>query len=241
MTRPSTNAAARHSTPLLAMTLVLLASLAGGCSYTVQGHPPSNALRADRLANGVALASGAAAIPSVRTIGFTYVVREGDTVKLARTHNWDFKNGTDTVSVGDRMVTVNLKNADTSDPAQADALNAWASDSRWLAAGLKLFDPNVRREYVGRREVEGKVYEVLGVTFPNPGDAPPDRYNLYVDPYTSLVAYSDRLTGGDTADESTAERATWERYQHRQNLVLPTYHRMGPQVITIENLSVAAD
>jgi hypothetical protein len=236
-----TRLSARRLTPLLTLSL-LLASAVGGCGkYEVQGEPPTNAQRADRLANGVALASGAAAIPYVRAIGFTYVVREGDTVKLARTHNWDFKNGTDTVSVGDRMVTVNLKNADTSDPAQADALNAWASDSRWLAAGLKLFDPNVRREYVGRREVEGKVYEVLGVTFPNPGDAPPDRYNLYVDPYTSLVAYSDRLTGDGTADESTAERATWERYQHRQNLVLPTFHQLGPQVISIENLSVAAD
>jgi hypothetical protein len=77
------------------------------------------------------------------------------------------------------------------------------------------------------------------LTFANPGDAPPDRYNLYVDPYTSLIAYSDRLTG-DTPD-APADRATWERYQHRQNLVLPTYHRMDPQVITIENLSVAAD
>jgi hypothetical protein len=228
-------------TPLLALSL-LLASLAGCGDYEVQGHPPTNAQRADRLANGVALASGAAAIPSVRTIGFTYVVREGDTVKLARTHTWDFKTGTDTVSVGDRMVTVNLKNPDTGDPVQADALKAWVNDTRWLAAGLKLFDPDVRREYVGRREIAGKAYEVLGVTFPAAADMPAERYNFYVDPYTSLIAYSDRLTeGSPDAADAPADRATWERYQHRQNLVLPTFHHVGPQVITIENLSVAAD
>jgi hypothetical protein len=236
-----TRLSARQLTPLLALSL-LLASAVGGCGkYEVQGEPPTNAQRADRLANGVALASGAAAIPYVSTICFTYVVREGDTVKLDRTHNWDFKNGTDTVSVGDRMVTINLKTVDASDPAQADALSAWVNDSRWLAAGLKLFDPGVRREYVGRREVEGKAYEVLGVTFPNPGDAPPDRCNLYVDPFTSLVAYSDRLTGDAVERTDDAERATWERYQHRQNLVLPTLHQVGPQTITLENLSVAAD
>jgi len=239
----TTRLSARRLTPLLALPLLTLLAFAGGCGdYEVQGYPPTNAQRADRLANGVALASGAAAIPYVRTIGFTYVVREGDAVKLARTHSWDFKNGTDTVSIGDRMVTVNLKNADTSDPAQADALKAWVNDTRWLAAGLKLYDPNVRREYVGRREVAGKNYEVLGVTFPPAGDAPADRYNFYVDPYTSLIAYSDRLTeGSPDAADAPADRATWERYQHRQNLVLPTYHHVGPQVITIENLSVAAD
>ena len=192
MTRPSAAAAtARLSTPLLATTLVLLASLAGGCSYTVQGHPPTSAMRADRLANGVGLASGAAALPNVHTIGFTYTVRDGDVVKLARSHAWDLKAGTDTVSVGDKSITLDLKNVDQNDPDQADAFKAWTNDTFWLMAPLRLFAPGVTREYVGRRDVLGKTYEVLALTLPAADGNSPERYNLYVDPYTRLVAFWD--------------------------------------------------
>ena len=270
MTRPSAAAAAtaRHSTPLLAMTLLLLASLAGGCSYTVQGHPPSNALRADRLANGVALASGAAALPNVHTIAFTYTVRDGDTVKLSRSHAWDVKAGTDVVSVGDRSTTIDLNHFDANDPAQLDAFRAWANDAGWVMAPYRLFEKGVTREYLGRREVLGKSYEVLGVTRPAIGDGSPDRQNLYVDPYTSLIAFSDDATepapAATTAtpapDSSTpptptptpattpvappppaAIPMTWEQYRHPQNLAVSTFHRTGSQTIWIDNLSVSAD
>jgi hypothetical protein len=248
MTRPSANAAARSSTPLLAMTLVLLASLAGGCSYTVQGHPPSNALRADRLANGVALASGAAALPNVRAIAFTYTVRDGDTVKLSRTHAWDVKTGTDVVSVGDKSTTIDLNHFDANDPAQLDAFKAWANDAGWVMAPYRLFEKGVTREYLGRREVLGKSYEVLGVTRPAIGEGSPDRQNLYVDPYTSLIAFSDDAPAAttSTSDSPTpptpvAIPMTWEQYRHPQNLVVSTFHRTGAQTIWIDNLSVSAD
>jgi hypothetical protein len=220
--------------PLLTMTL-LLATAAAGC-HRVTGEPATNAQRADRLANGVALASGAAALPRVHTIAFTYAVREGDTVRLARTHVWDLKAGTDTVSIGDQSTTIDLKNVDQNDPAQADAFKAWTNDTYWLAAPLKLFNPGVTREYVGRRELAGKTYEVLGVSLPGDGGAPADRYNLYVDPYTSLVAYWDHMPNADTT-----ELASWEQYRHPQNLVLATRHKTGSQTIDIENLAVSAD
>lgn len=231
MTRPS----ARHSTPLLALTL-LLATLAGGCNYTVQGNPPTNAQRADRLANGVALASGAAALPYVRSIAFTFTVREGDAVKVSRSHVWDVKAGTDVVSVGDKSTTIDLKNVDQTDPAQADAFKAWTNDTYWLIAPLKLYDAGVTRDYVGRREVAGKTYEVLGLSFQDVGLTPGDRYNLYVDPYTSLVAFWDYMPNPDTT-----MLASWEQYRHPQNLTLATFHRMGPRTISIENLSVSAE
>ena len=217
------------------LTLTLLLATAGGCSV-VTGNPPTNAQRADRLANGVVLASGGAAWPGVRSVGFTFTVREGDAVKLSRTHLWDVRAGTDTVTVGDKTTTINLADIDQNDPAQAEAFKAWTNDSYWLIAPLKLFDPGVRREYLGRREVAGKNYEVLGLSFDKVGLTPGDRYNLYVDPYTSLVAYWDYMPDADTT-----RQATWEQYQHRRGLVLSTYHKMGPRTITIENLSVSAD
>ena len=263
MTRPST--ATRHSTPLLAMTLLLLAT-AGGCSHTVQGHPPTDAQRADRLANGVALASGAAALPSVHTIAFTYTVRDGDAVKLSRSHVWDVKAGTDTVSVGDKSTTIDLKNVDQNDAAQADAFKAWSNDTFWVMTPFRLFERDVTREYVGRREVLGKTYEVLGVARPGADAGSPDRSNLYVDPYTSLIAFSEDAPAAPTAapDATTTTPAptpttpattptalpptapmavptTWEQYRHPQSLTLSTFHRTGPQTIWIDNLSVSAD
>lgn len=241
MTRPSATTTTPR-TPVLAMTLLLLASGAGGCSYTVQGHPPSNALRADRLANGVALASGAAALPNLHAIAFTYTVRDGDTVKLSRTHAWDVKAGTDVVSIGDKSTTINLNNFDPNDPAQADAFAAWKNDANWVMAPFRLFEPGVTREYVGRRDVLGKTYEVLGVTRAA-GDAggAPDRYNLYVDPYTSLVAFSEDAPTTDATPTPATLPTTWEQYRHPQNLTVSTFHRTGAQTIWIDNLSVSAD
>jgi hypothetical protein len=223
------------STPLALLTLTLLLATSGGC-YSVQGNPPTNAQRADRLANGVALASGAAAWPNVRSIAFTFTVREGDAVRVSRSHVWDLKAGTDVVSAGDKTTTIDLKNVDPNDPAQADAFKAWTNDTYWLIAPLKLYDPGVTREYVGRREVAGKTYEVLGLSFQNVGLTPGDRYNLYVDPYTSLIAFWDYMPNPETT-----MLASWEQYRHPQGLVLSTYHRMGPRTISIENLSVSAD
>ncbi|HEY7116487.1 MAG TPA: DUF6503 family protein [Tepidisphaeraceae bacterium] len=219
----------------LGLVMGLMLAMAGGC-YMVNGEAPTNQQKADRLANGVELASGAAAWPSVQSIGFTFVVRDGDVVKVSRNHLWNMKAGTDTVSAGDKVTTIDLKNVDMNDPAQADAFKAWTNDSYWLLMPLKLFDGGVKREYMGRREVQGKEYEVLHLSFDNVGMTPGDQYNLYVDPLTSLVTYWDYMPNPDTT-----MLATWEQYRHDQGLVLSTYHKMGAKVITIENLSVASE
>ena len=242
----------RLTARLLAASLLLIAAAGGGGCNAVKGDRPTNAQRADRLANGVALASGAAAWPRVRTIAFTYTVRDtagtsatapatDAPVRLARTHVWNLRDGTDTVSVGDRTTTINLNNVDTGDPAQADALAAWRNDTAWLLAPLRLYEKGVRREYLGQRDVAGKTYEVLRVTSDATGPVPTGEQTLYVDPYTSLVAFSDQAADASTDTAAPAEQATWEQYRHRQNLVLSTHHRAGPRVISIDNLSVAAD
>ena len=227
------------------LTAAILLAGAGGCAV-VDGRPPTNQQRADRLANGVVMASGGAAWPSVRTIAFTRSTREGDAVRGARTHVWDVRNGTDTVSVGDRTTTINLNNVDQNDPVQADALAAWREDTAWLLAPLRLFDRGVRREYLGRRDVAGKSYEVLQLSSDDGGPIPGGQQTLYVDPYTSLVAFSEDSTPTDAAaaDDSAAPaspKTTWEQYRHKQGLVLSTHHRAGPRVITIDDLSVGAD
>jgi hypothetical protein len=222
---------------LTTLTLLTLLTFLTGC-YTVNNTPLTDQQRADQLANGVALASGAAVLPRVKTIAFTLVVREGDDVKVSRSHYWNVKAGTDTVTVGDKSMTINTngKPNETDDPDQAAMFKAWTNDAYWLTAPLKLFDPGVTRQYLGRRDVNGKTYEVLHLSFGNVGLTPEDHYNLYIDPYTSLIAYWDYMPNPDTT-----WLATWEQYRHPAGLTLSTYHKMGNKVITMENISVATE
>jgi hypothetical protein len=215
--------------------LVLLVMAGGGC-HAVNGKPLTNAEQADQLAQGVMLASGANTWKDVRSVAFDFVVHDGKDLKLRRHHLWNVKEGTDTVSVGEKTVTVDLMKPNMDDAEQTDAFKAWTNDSYWLLAPLKLFDGGVTRQYLGRREVAGKSFEVLGLSFKGVGMTPSDQYNMYVDPYTSLLSYWDYMPNADTK-----MLATWEQYRHVDGLKLATYHQMGTKTITIENLSVASE
>jgi hypothetical protein len=218
-------------TPLLLLILVPC----GGC-YVVNNKPLTSRQKADQLANGVMAASGANTWGNVRSVAFTFVVREGSDVKVSRAHYWNLRENTDTVTIGDKSTTIKLGEVDPNDPLQADAFKAWTNDSYWLLAPLKLFDGGVSRDYLGRKEIMGKSYETLQLSFEGVGLTPGDRYNLYVDPYTSLVAFWDYMP-----DPDRTMLATWEQYRHMQGLKLSTFHQMGTRTITMENLRVVAD
>jgi hypothetical protein len=106
-----------------------------------------------------------------------------------------------------------------------------------------LFAPGVKREYLGRRDIAGKSYEVLHLSFDDKQAIPAtpgDQYDLYVDPYTNLIAYSDYIPAEVTATQDF-ERATWEDYRHPGGLVLAAMHRMATRTIVYENLSVSVE
>lgn len=221
---------------MIAMGLgLMIMMLAGGCA-SVDGTPLTNAQQADQLAHGVMLASGANAWPDARTLAFDFVVHDGKDLKLRRHHLWNIKEATDTVGIGEKTVKVDIAKPDMDNAEQADAFKAWTNDSYWLLAPLKLFDGGVTRKYLGRREVAGKTYEVLGLSFKGVGMTPGDQYNMYIDPLTSLPAYWDYMPNPDTTMQ-----ATWDKYVHIGGLKLATYHEMGTKTITIENLSVASE
>jgi hypothetical protein len=218
----------------LAVGMMML-MMTGGC-HIVTDTPPTSAEQADNLARAVMAASGANTWSRVSTVGFTFVVRDGGDVKVSRNHLWNVKAGTDTVSVGDKSTTVEIDKPNMGDPVQVEAFKAWTNDSYWLLAPLKLFDMGVTREYFGRQEVMGKSYEVLRLSFKGVGMTPGDRYNLYIDPYTSLVAWWDYMP-----TEDKTMRASWEQYRHMSGLKLATFHQMGSKTITMEKLSVASE
>jgi hypothetical protein len=227
------------TTPTLSRLLVIaaLGALAAGCQFRKPVPPPTPQEQADNLARSVAMASGAAVTSRVTSASFNFVVREGDKVLVNRSHLWDVRAKTDTVSSGGEKPVV----VDTSKPAPEDAagmaaFKAWTNDTYWLAAPFKLFDGGVTREYRGRQEVAGKEYEVLRLAFKDVGMTPGDRYDMYIDPFTSLVAFWDYMPNADTT-----MRATWEEYKHPAGLKVSTLHHMGNKTITIENLSVTTE
>src|SRR5258708_3439693 len=148
-----------------------------GAGSPTPAAPPAGAQKAPDFGRARSARSGANAWPRATSLAFTFVVRDGGELKVSRQHLWNIKAGTDTVSVGEKSTTVNIAKPDMDDPAKVEAFKAWTNDSYWLLAPLKLFDMGVTREALGRREVAGKTYEVLQLSFQGVGMTPRDRYN----------------------------------------------------------------
>ena len=228
---------------LMALTTGMMILLMSGGCYTVTGGPLTGAQKADELARSVALASGAAVWPRVSTVAFTFVVREGADVKVSRAHLWNMRTGTDIITVGGKTTTIDLNHPAADDPADTELQKAWAEDTQWLLTPLRLFVPGVKREYLGSREVAGKNYEILHLSFDNTSAMTPepgDQYDLYIDPYTNLIAYSDYIPAAATPSQNFA-RATWEEYRHIGGITLATHHRMPAKTVTLENLSLTVE
>lgn len=225
----------------LASTIVILLTTAG--CVTIAGGTTTGAQKADELARNVALASGREVWPRVSAVSFTYVIREGDQVKLSRAHLWNVKTGIDVITTGGKTTTIDLNNPIADDTADAELQKAWAEDTQWLMTPLRLFAPGVKREYLGHREIAGKSYEVLHLSFDSKKAITPaigDQYDLYVDPYTNLIAYSDYIPA-EVSTTQDFERATWEDYRHSGGLTMAAKHRLATKTITFENLSFAAE
>jgi hypothetical protein len=221
--------------PTLAVLAVSL--LTAGCQFRKPVPAPTAQEQADNLARSVGMASGTQLASRVTSVAFDFVVRENGQIKVKRSHLWDVRANTDTVSTGaGKPVVVETSKPVPDDAAGKAAFKAWTNDTYWFAAPFKLFDPGVTREYLGRRDVAGKEYEALALSFKGVGMTPGDRYVMYIDPYTSLPAFWDYMP-----DANTTKRATWEGYQHPAGLKVSTKHQMGALTITIENLSVTTE
>lgn len=228
---------------LLTLSISFVILLTGIGCVTIAGGTTTGAQKADELARNVALASGREVWPRVSAVSFTYVVHEGDQAKISRAHLWNVKTGIDVITAGGKTTTIDLNNPIADDPADADLQKAWAEDTQWLMTPLRLFAPGVKREYLGRREIAGKSYEVLHLSFDAKKAITPeqgDQYDLYIDPYTNLIAYSDYIPAEVSASQDF-ERATWEDYRHPGGLTMSAKHRLATKTITFENLSFAVE
>ena len=57
----------------------------------------------------------------------------------------------------------------------------------WLAMMQKLLDPGINYEYLGQGNIEGKLYDMVKITFNTADGGASDSYQLYINPETHLV------------------------------------------------------
>jgi hypothetical protein len=197
----------------------------------LQPAPSSPAPSADELAAAVMKASGADNWSKVTRVKFTFVAGKG-----SRSHDWDVKNHTDTVTVNGKTMTAKL-NAPNSDEDAKKAFGAWTNDSYWLMAPMKVMDRGVKRSVQADETIDGKTYHVLHLSFEKVGMTPSDQYNLFVDPETNLVRHWDYIPA-----KGEPRRFTWDEYKDFNGIKLATEHKInGSPAITFTGIEVMTE
>ena len=75
----------------------------------------------------------------------------------------------------------------TDDAAIASVAFTRKTNFYWFAMMQKLLDPGINYEYLGEESTNGKMYEVVKITFTPSNDEASDTYQLYINPKTHLV------------------------------------------------------
>ena len=200
------------------------------------------------LADAVVKASGGDNWTRVKTLDFTFNVEQNGKLLMSAKHHWDVAAGRDTVEWGGKKAEVDVTgsfainlsekvdDADTKLRDQQEAHKRWTNDSYWLLAPLKLRDSGVHLADKGEQQVEGKTYRVIELSFGAVGLTPKDKYNLYIDPETSLVVRWDYMPSPDKKMSGT-----WENYQDFNGLKLATEHRMDDKRIYFTDVRVTTE
>lgn len=166
------------------------------------------------IARKIVQASGGDVFPSVKRIKFTFNVEQEGNVVVSRSHDWDLRAGTNTVTVGEQTVTVDLAKRE---PAEAYAW--WTNDSYWLLMPLKLLDEGVILGPAATTRDMPPSRANFTMGFGNVGLTPGDQYDLSVD------LRSNRIT--NWVYRPNADRKlgfAWDDYQDFNGLVLSTSH-----------------
>lgn len=99
------------------------------------------------------------------------------------------------------------------------AKNWWINDSFWLVMPWKLQDPGAMLTYVKTAKLpNGKMADVLQLTFDNVGVTPDNKYLLYVDKEDHLIkqwAYFENFN-----DPEPSFTRPWDNYQKAGNILL---------------------
>ncbi len=192
-------------------------------------------VKARELADAVFKASRGENWAKVSSIRFTFYVGQGGEVIVWAAHDWNVRDGTDTITWSGKTVKVNVWNPATDADAKA-AYARWVNDSYWLLMPLKLRDPGVTLASRGLRELDGKKCEVLNLSFHRVGLTPGDQYDIYIDPATHLVRHWDFMPSPDKKISGT-----WDGYRDFGGLKLSTEHTFGDKRIWFSDVAVESN
>lgn len=161
----------------------------------------------------------------------------------ARTHYWDRATGRHRLdgttregqhytvlhNVQDRLGRVWLDGDEveghTAEEWLDRAYEAWINDTYWLLMPYKLLDPGTHLSYGGNEEFAGRECEVLHLAFGGVGLTPGDRYTVYVDAKTGLVAgWAYVLESFEPGQPPTAW--TWGQWHRYGGILLASERKM---------------
>ncbi|HOY18527.1 MAG TPA: hypothetical protein PLC89_14570 [Haliscomenobacter sp.] len=99
------------------------------------------------------------------------------------------------------------------------AKSIWINDSYWLLMPYKLKDSGVTLKYKGEMPTEaGVASDVLELTFQGVGRTPENRYLVYVDKTTHLVAHWQHFR--KASDEKPGMSTPWENYEKHGKILI---------------------
>lgn len=128
---------------------------------------------------------------------------------------YDTKTRVTTAYLGDTLVTGNRALTKTK-----EAENIFINDSYWLLLPWKLRDPGANLRYLGTREgMMGRQMEVLELTYDvGTGLTPKNKYHVYIDPQTKMVAQWDFFP--DASDAEPRFQNPWLNYRDYGGILL---------------------
>lgn len=92
----------------------------------------------------------------------------------------------------------------------------------WFAMMQKLLDPGINYEYLGQDDKEGKLYDIVKITFDTAEDVASDTYQLYINPETHLV---DQFLFTVVSKNVTDPILMRVKYENVDGILLTTYRK----------------
>lgn len=109
---------------------------------------------------------------------------------------------------------------------------AWVNDSYWMLLPFKLKDGGVTLKYIKEDTTsEGQLADVISLTFKNVGLTPNNKFNVYIDKKSKLLAQWDFYQ--NAADVEPAFSTPWKNYQRYGNILLSNDRGDGPRKIHV--------
>lgn len=121
----------------------------------------------------------------------------------------------------DFWITINGKEVKTDNAIEGTTFTR-KTNFYWFAMMQKLLDPNINYDYLGQKNAEGKLYDLVKITFNTENDVPSDIYQVYINPETHLIDQFLFTVVSKKVTDPILMRVT---YNDVQGILIPTYRK----------------